>query len=163
MPYFRALPFLAGIFPGAQTVKNPPAMLENWVRSLGREDPLEEGLATPSSILAWRLPWTEEPGGPQSAGSQASDTTVWLNAAQPPLWEPLQRCPDLKFSLPESFLCIPGWQDWPKYKCDHVTSLATYGIKPKVSVWAQLSSQNTFIIIFTWFVQSLKFLEVYKM
>ena len=55
---------------GAQTVKKPPAMRETWVRSLGREDPLEEGMATHSSILTWRIPWTEEPGGLQSMGSQ---------------------------------------------------------------------------------------------
>ena len=51
-------------------VKNPPAMQETWVRSLGREDPLEEGMATHSSLLAWRIPWTQEPGGVQSMGSQ---------------------------------------------------------------------------------------------
>ena len=51
-------------------IKNPPAMRETWVRSLGWEDPLEEGMATYSSILAWRIPWTEEPGGPPSMGSQ---------------------------------------------------------------------------------------------
>jgi len=45
-------------------------MQEMWVRSLGREDPLEEGMATHSSILAQRIPWTEEPGGLQSIGSQ---------------------------------------------------------------------------------------------
>ena len=50
----------------AQTIKNLPAMLETWVRSLGWEDPLEEGMATHSSILAWRVPWTEEPGRLQS-------------------------------------------------------------------------------------------------
>ena len=53
-------------------VKNLPAMQEPqelWVRSLGLEDPLEEGMATHSSILAWRIPWTEEPGRPQSIGS----------------------------------------------------------------------------------------------
>ena len=44
-------------------VKHPPAMWETWVLSLGREDPLEEGMATHSSILAWRIPWTEESGG----------------------------------------------------------------------------------------------------
>ena len=54
----------------AQTVKNPPAIQETQVRSLGREDPLEEGMTTHSSILAWRIPWTEEPGGLQSTGSQ---------------------------------------------------------------------------------------------
>ena len=47
----------------AQTVKNPPAILETWVRSLGWEDPLEKGMATHSSILAWRIPWTVYPWG----------------------------------------------------------------------------------------------------
>ena len=54
----------------AQTVKNLSAMRETWVRSLGWEDPLEEEMASHSSILAWRIPWTEEPGGLQSMGSQ---------------------------------------------------------------------------------------------
>ena len=53
----------------AQMVKNLPAMQETWVRSLGWEDPLEKGLATHSSILAWRIPWTEEPGRLQSMES----------------------------------------------------------------------------------------------
>ena len=56
-------------------VKKPPANAgdeETWVRSLGWEDPLEEGMATHSSILAWRIPWTEEPGGLQSIGSQTA-------------------------------------------------------------------------------------------
>ena len=52
-------------------VKNPPAMQETWVPSLGREDPLEEGMATHASLLAWRIPWTQEPGGVQSMGSQS--------------------------------------------------------------------------------------------
>ena len=55
----------------AQMVKNLPAMQETWVRSLGWEDPLEKGMVTHSSILAWRIPWTEEPGGLQSMGSQS--------------------------------------------------------------------------------------------
>ena len=54
----------------AQTVNNLPAMQETWVRPLGQEDPLEKGTATHSSILAWRIPWTVEPGGLQSMGSQ---------------------------------------------------------------------------------------------
>ena len=53
----------------AQIVKNPPAMQEIWVRSLGWEELLEEGMATHSSILAWRIPWTEEPGRLQSIES----------------------------------------------------------------------------------------------
>ena len=53
----------------AQLVKNPPSVRETWVRSLGWEDPLEEGMVTYSSIFAWRIPWTEEPGGLQSTGS----------------------------------------------------------------------------------------------
>ena len=54
----------------AETIKNPPAMQETWVQSLGQEDPLEKGMATHSSILVWRIPWTEEPGRLQSMCSQ---------------------------------------------------------------------------------------------
>ena len=52
----------------AQMVKNPPAMQETWIRPLGWEDPLEEGMATHSSVLAWRIPWAEEPGRLQALG-----------------------------------------------------------------------------------------------
>ena len=58
----------------AQLVKNPPATQETQVQFLGQEDPLEEEMATHSSILAWDIPWTEEPGGLQSTGSQKSQT-----------------------------------------------------------------------------------------
>ena len=54
-------------------------MQETWVQSLGWEDPLEKEMATHSSILAWEIPWTEEPGGLQSMGSQESDMTEQLN------------------------------------------------------------------------------------
>ena len=54
----------------AQIVKNLPAVRETQVQSLGQEDPLEEEMATHSSILAWKIPWTEEPGGLQAMGSQ---------------------------------------------------------------------------------------------
>ena len=56
-------------FPVAQMVKNLPAMQKTWVRSLTQEDGLEKEMATHSSILAWRIPWTEEPGGLLSLGS----------------------------------------------------------------------------------------------
>ena len=62
----------------ALVVKNPPAvqeMMGTHVRSLGQEDPLEKEMATQSSILAWEIPWTEEPGGLQSIGLQESDMT----------------------------------------------------------------------------------------
>ena len=54
----------------AQRLKRLPAMQETWVQSLGWEDPLEKEMATHSRILAWRIPWMEEPGGLQSTGSQ---------------------------------------------------------------------------------------------
>ena len=54
----------------AQMVKNLPAMQETQVQSLGSEDPLEKGITTHSSLLAWRIPWTEDPGGLHSMGSQ---------------------------------------------------------------------------------------------
>ena len=62
----------------AQMVKNLPAVQETWVWYLGREDPLEKGMATHCSALAWRIPWTEEPGGLQSMGSQRVGQTEWL-------------------------------------------------------------------------------------
>jgi len=58
----------------AQTVKNLPVLQATWVQSLGQKDPLEKGMATHSSILAWRNPWTEEPGELQSMGSQSDMT-----------------------------------------------------------------------------------------
>ena len=63
----------------AQRLKCLPAMWETWVRSLGREDPLEKEKATHSSILAWRIPWMEELGGLQSTGHKESDTTERLH------------------------------------------------------------------------------------
>ena len=62
----------------AQTVKNMPAMRETKVRSLGQKDPLEKGMAPHSSILAWRVLWTEEPGGLQSMGVTESYMTELL-------------------------------------------------------------------------------------
>ena len=61
--------FLYGASQVAQWINNLAAMQETWVESLGREDPLEQGMATHSSILAWRIPWTEEPGRLQSMES----------------------------------------------------------------------------------------------
>ena len=58
-------------FAGGSVVKNLPAMQQTWVRFLGREDPLEKEMAIYSSILAWRIPWTEKPAGLQSMGSQS--------------------------------------------------------------------------------------------
>ena len=65
------IPWTRGASPVAQIVKNLPAMQETQVRSLGWEDPLENGMATHSSILAWRIPWTEKSGRLQSMGSKS--------------------------------------------------------------------------------------------
>ena len=62
----------------AQTVKNLPAMHKSWVQSLGQKDPMEKRMATHCSSLALRIPWTEEPGRPQSMGLKESDTTEQL-------------------------------------------------------------------------------------
>ena len=62
----------------AQMVKNLPAVWEVWVRSLGREDPLEKGMATHSCIIAWKIPWTEEPGGYSPWGRKELDMTERL-------------------------------------------------------------------------------------
>ena len=64
--------------------KNPPPLQETWFRSLSREDPLEEGMATHSSILPWRISWTEEPGGLYSPwGHKESDTAERLSLSLP--------------------------------------------------------------------------------
>ena len=63
----------------AQIVKNLPAMQETQVQTLAQEDPLERDNGKPPSVLAWEIPWTEEPGGLQSTGPQESDTTERLN------------------------------------------------------------------------------------
>ena len=83
----------------AQMVKNLPAMWETWVRSPGGEDPLEKRMTTHSSILAWRIPWTEEPGGLQSVGSHRMDTTA---AAAKSLQSCLTLCDPMDCSLPGS-------------------------------------------------------------
>ena len=68
-------------FPGGSDGKES-AMQETWVQSLGWEDPLEKGMATHSSILAWRIPWTEEPGGLSPWGRKESDPTEWLTLCE---------------------------------------------------------------------------------
>ena len=69
----------------AQTVKRLSTIQETWVRSLGREDPLQEGMATHSSILAWRIPWTEEPGGATVPGVTESEMTEQVYSNNPQL------------------------------------------------------------------------------
>ena len=68
-----------------QLVKNLPAMQKTWVQFLGREDPLEKQMATYSSFLAWRIPWTEEPGGLQPMGLQVGRNLVTKPPPPPPL------------------------------------------------------------------------------
>ena len=71
-------PYAFEDFPVAQMLKNLPAIREAWVQPLGQEDPLEKGMATQSSILAWRIPWTEDTGGLEGYnpwGCKESDTT----------------------------------------------------------------------------------------
>ena len=79
----------------AQMVKNLPAMQETWVQSLGWEDPLEEGMAAHSSILAWRILWTVELGGPQSMGLQRVATKHSHLLGQSSFSSVSQSCPTL--------------------------------------------------------------------
>ena len=69
---------LSGASLVAQMTKNPPAMQEIWVQPLGQKDSPEKGMATHSSILSWRIPWTEEPSGLHPCGHKESDTTEGL-------------------------------------------------------------------------------------
>ena len=70
LPIVKCLKVHERASPRAQQVKNPPAIQETQLQSLGQEDPLEEGMAAHSSVLAWEISWTEEPDGLQSMGSQ---------------------------------------------------------------------------------------------
>ena len=70
----------------AQTVKNMPVIQETQVQFLGQEDPLEKGMATHSSIVAWRIPWTEEPGGLQSMGLQRVGNNLVTNTHRDDLY-----------------------------------------------------------------------------
>ena len=74
-PALQADSLPSRVFLVAQRVKHLPTMWETWVQSLGQEDPLEKEMATYSSILAWEILWTEEPGGLQSMGLQELDMT----------------------------------------------------------------------------------------
>ena len=88
----------------AQLVKNLPAMQETQVLSLGREDPLEKGMATHSSILAWRIPQTEEPGGLQSTGLQRAHMTEHARVHTHTHTHTLHICQCYSFSLPHPLL-----------------------------------------------------------
>ena len=79
------LPFYGG-FPGGPVVKNPPAKQETWVQSLGQEDSLEKELETHFSILAWEIPWEEEPGNNSSWGHKQLDTAKQLKSSSNPLF-----------------------------------------------------------------------------
>ena len=97
--HFHHLKSFLGIFPVAQTLKNLPAMQETQVQSLDWEDPLKKGMAIHSSIVAWRIPWTEEPRGPHSVELQR----VWHDWATNTTT--LQK-------LPGAHCIRPLWVDW---------------------------------------------------
>ena len=102
----------------AQTVKNLPAMQETQVPSLGQDAPLEKVMATYSSILAWRIPWTGEPGRLQSMGSQrAGHNSVTKHSLGGPMTEDWCPCSQKKVSLasakpliPDASWTKPGWK-----------------------------------------------------
>ena len=106
--------------PSIQTVKNLLAMQETWVLSLGWEDPLEKGMATYSSTLVWRIPWTEEPGGLQSIGSQRVGQ-YWVTNT------PLLNCTECPLStvfLPLAHVLFQNWHDQDNSRdCSEVSNL----------------------------------------
>ena len=120
----------------AQKVKNRPAMRKIWVQSLGQEDPLEKSMATHSSILAWKTPWTEEPNGLPCMGSQsqtwksASDCSAeWSGSVHPRLCELSLTFWNLWFQHMCSFLTIEVSQDQAR-------SALTQNTKVRLPTWA---------------------------
>ena len=103
-------------------------MQETQVWSLGRENPLEKGMAMHSSILAWRIPWTEDPGGLQSMGSQESDMTEWL-------------------TLPLSQMSMPLSQFSPPSPFPHVPKSILY---VSVSIFSLYMPHLVYLVIYQW-------------
>ena len=114
-------------------------MLETWVRSLGLEDPLEEGMATHSSILAWRSPWTEEPGGPQSMGSQRARHDWGTKSWQLYPWGGVFQNRLHRFTFPEQRTRLP------MSACPHWNQLL-------ISSWWHLPWGGRGISPWSWFV-----------
>ena len=149
----------------AQLVKNPPEMRETWVQSLGWENPLEKGMTTHSSILTWRIPWTKEPGGLQSMGSQwvrhdwetniftfslfiLSTVLILINTIYT-----RKRCGQMIFIYFMNFFCVCAW------KQSQINPNKLYGTRKKkifigVSTFMSLN-KNKYISIdcsyYAWF------------
>ena len=131
----------------------PPANARDGVQSLGWEDPLEEETATHSGILAWRIPWTEEPGGLQSKGFQ-SWTSQWLNTTRQ-RWDKLYlgdfpRCPLVKTLLPNAGDAgsIPGQATKIQHAAgcrQNLNSLKNKQTNKKHSIWVWLWKKNKFL------------------
>ena len=123
----------------AQMVKNLPAMQETWVWSLGQKDPLEEGMATHSSILAWRIPWTEEPGGLQSTGLQRVGQTERLTHSPYVLIFCIQRETKLCTSPPDFTLRTFPSRQWGRtpqlesHRDSHTSDTEARGYKAPTS------------------------------
>ena len=128
----------------AQWVKNPPAMQETqetWVQSLGQEDPLEEGMATHSSIISWRIPWTEEPGGLQPIGLQGIRHDWACTHTQHAIWISYFTCifiycltpfsPPTRIQVPSGQeLCLPCFLLYPQSLEECLTHS-----RPSVNIW----------------------------
>ena len=126
---------LATCFPGSSVVKNPSAMHETQVRSLGQEYPLEKGMVTHSSVLAWRIPWTEGPVGLQSMGLQRIGHDLATTSPPPP-----PQC------YPDSFQYFPLQINWRRARIAKILTTLTWqgdaGMKlqipesrPRASQW----------------------------
>ena len=105
--------------PGGSVVKNLSAMQETQVRSLGQEDSLEKEMATHSSILAWRIPWTEQPGGLQSMGSQRVGHD-WNDLAHQSVSSVVQSCQTLCDPMNCSTPGLPVHHQLPEFTHTHV-------------------------------------------
>ena len=116
----------------AQMVRNPPAMQEMGVRSLGRKDPLEKDLATHSGILAWRTPGTEEPGGLQSIESQKSQTRLSGSTRRCPCHPPA-----VQLLLESGLLCSRGssWSELKRHSVKGLPSASPHALVAAASSW----------------------------
>ena len=136
-------------FPGGLAIKNLPAMQESqemWVRSLDGEDPMEEGMATHSNILAWRIPWTEEPGWLQSTGLQGVGHD-WSDLACTHTYlilKPLENCWQCRKQLSQRAnpKTILGWWVLPRQIWSMDSRKSVLGAGWKEAQWGQRYYKN---------------------
>ena len=136
----------------AQTIKHLPVMQKTWIQSLGREDTLEKGMATHSSILAWRIPWTEKPGRLQSMGSKRVRQDGATNTVQANFYSTFL---DLMWYGWEIWLCMCGWVCLYSLPINATSKFSCFSLIPILKMPTLSKGIEYFISISIWSMKKL--------